>query len=442
MSQPISSQRFWILVTAGILLACTIGFAEPPPFNEPLTLEAALQLAHQTNARLPVARLDVEMAQHAQAEIRARQKLRLLIDGDVIYSPPNSYDTALTDSGEERLQLAAERTLLDGGARAAERKLAATRIALAGARYHQAERDVDLEVRLRFATILATDAEQRARDQTIARLQAYLNLLSDRQRSGQPVSADLLRTQVQLQANEAARIELEGAATRQRMALNVLVGRGPETALDLAPLPEPVSPEGTEGTPWRQAPEVEIARQRGLSAAAELDSARAAGKPQLSARADVGLWGSDTTHLTPGDLGSGASFGDRLNRDAGYSISFNFSWPIDVLNALKEKIATAQLGVEQAEREQAVQELSAHLQYAQARQAMTAAFRRFRVLSNARPTARDAYLEIESRYRGGAATAQEVLAAASAELDASVAAIQAEQTYYEARALVQRWGSP
>jgi outer membrane protein TolC len=72
---------------------------------------------------------------------------------------------------------------------------------------------------------------------------------------------------------------------------------------------------------------------------------------------------------------------------------------------------------------------------------MTAAYQRFQLLSGARPIARDAYLEIESRYRGGAANTLEVLDAASAELEAEMAAIQAERAYYEADALARRWGA-
>lgn len=397
-------------------------------------------MARAANARLPVARLEIEMAQHSAAEVRARQRLRLLVEGDYIYAPPQSYDTALTDTGEERLQLAAERTLLDGGARAAERDLAASGIDLATARYQQTERDVELDVRLRFAAILASEAELRSRRAAIRRLQTYTDLLTGRQRAGQPVSADLLRTRVELQTERADLLALKSDLVQQRMSLNVTLGRAPGAPLSLAPLPAPSPPGDLGKAPWRQTPEVEIARQQSRAAAAELKSARAARRPQLSARADTGLWGSDTTNLTPHDLGAGASFGDRLNRDAGYSFSLNFSWPIDALGAFRERVAAAELGTEQTNKALTVQELDAHLHFAQARHTMATAYRRYRVLSDTQPIARDAYLEIESRYRGGSASALEVLDAATAALNASVQSIQAKHAYYEADALARRWG--
>ena len=64
------------------------------------------------------------------------------------------------------------------------------------------------------------------------------------------------------------------------------------------------------------------------------------------------------------------------------------------------------------------------------------------LLSRAGPAARDAFLEAESRYRGGAATSLEVLDAYSSAVDAAVRFSDAVARYRIARAIADRWGSP
>ena len=56
--------------------------------------------------------------------------------------------------------------------------------------------------------------------------------------------------------------------------------------------------------------------------------------------------------------------------------------------------------------------------------------------------ARDAYLEAESRYRGGAATSLEVIDAYAASIEATVRLSDAVSRYRISRALAERWGTP
>ena len=58
------------------------------------------------------------------------------------------------------------------------------------------------------------------------------------------------------------------------------------------------------------------------------------------------------------------------------------------------------------------------------------------------PEARDAYLQVESRYRGGLASALDVLEAHRAELDAAVLREETIARYRVAEAVLRRWGTP
>ena len=74
-------------------------------------------------------------------------------------------------------------------------------------------------------------------------------------------------------------------------------------------------------------------------------------RPHLALSADVGFWGSDTSRWIPADLKAmdpNANFADRVRRDAGYSFSLTFSWPIFDLGAIRARVAQADLELQQA----------------------------------------------------------------------------------------------
>jgi outer membrane protein TolC len=166
-------------------------------------------------------------------------------------------------------------------------------------------------------------------------------------------------------------------------------------------------------------------------------------KPKLDARFDLGLWGSDTTRLVPRDFAAahpGADFADRLDRDLGYSLSFGFTWPLFDGGARQAREAAARIELEQARRRTEAERVGAERQLALARIAARRSFEQYQLLAEALPQARDAYLETESRYRGGAAGYLDVLDAFTTAVDAEVQAAQVELAYRVARAVELRWG--
>jgi outer membrane protein TolC len=426
-----------------MMLALAAVAAPSPPSDQPLTLERAIEIAQAANARLPVAALDVEIREQMRLEAEAVRRVHLAFDGDLIFAPPNGYDPVVTNSGEERAQLSATKLLYDGGAAAAGIRRAGAQRGAAAARYRQAVRDVDYEVRIRFAELLAAGREITARMEGLERLQGYETLLESRRQAGQAVAADLLRTRV---AMTAARADLLDAETRQdgaRMALNHLMARDPAAPLTPASLPPPAPLAATSPLPWQSVPEIEAARRETDAASAALDVARSERKLHLFLLADAGLWGSDTTHAVPPDFAAthpGATFGDRLRRDLGYSVSLDFSLPLTSFGGIRARIAQAELTLQQAQQSEHATESDAAFEWSLARRVMERAYRQYQLLSGAVPEARDAYLEAESRYRGGAGNSLEVLDAFSKSIETAVRAVGAELTYRQAQALAVRWG--
>jgi len=439
---PVSPRALRALQAAGALLwlAGSILRAE-----EALTLDDALKLARAANARLPLPAFDIDIARARRDEVRAERWLQVAMEGDFVYAPASGYDPILTNLGEARSQLVARQPLLDGGARRAAVADAEAGMAAAGARYRAAEKDLDLEVRSRFVEILEADDEAEIRRAGIDRLTAYRTSLRSRQAAGQPVAGDLLKTDVRAAADEADALEAEQRADAARLELNDLMGREPKAPLRLVPLPEPEAPAGLPADAWTRAPEIAEADAEARSADARLAIARAERRPQLSLRADVGLWGSDTTQMIPPDLRASdpdATVWDRIRRDAGYSFSLSLTWPLWDLGAMRARVAQAEASLQQARQRLEVERREARLQWERADATLRNVYRQINLLTASVPNAHDAYLEAESRYRGGAAAALEVLDAYSSWVEAQVKLAEAVSRYHIARAVAVRWGTP
>jgi outer membrane protein len=430
-------------ITLAAALAVSVGGAATG--QAPLTLEDALRAAETANAQLPVAAREIDIAREKAREARADLWLKLAAVGDLIYAPSYGYDPIVTNLGEERIQLAVQQPIYDGGARRAAVALAEAGLSAAGARYRQSERDLDLAVRSRYDEWVEAQSEIDARGRGLERLRSYRTWLKSRQASGQGIASDVLRTEVRISSEEANLLEAEQRRDEARLELNDLMGRDPEEPLTLAALPEPGPGAAALPDAWQTAPELAAAEAETRAAAAGVRIARAERKIHLLAAADAGLWGSDTEHLIPPDLEAshrGATLGDRLRRDAGYSLSLGFVWPLWDTGGIRARIAESENAHRQAELVQEAERRRARLEWERAHRVRGDVYRQIEVLSRAVPGARDSYLEAESRYRGGAATSLEVLDAYAAWIDTQVRLADAVMRCRIAEALEMRWGTP
>jgi outer membrane protein TolC len=411
----------------------------------PITLDDALREARAANAKLPIPAYDVAIARERLAEARAERWLKVAVEGEFVYAPPSGYDPVVTDLGVFRLQGVARQPLSEGGARRAAIARAEADVEAAGGRYRIAEKDLDLEVVTRFNELVAARDELRSRREGLARLDRYHTSLESRRASGQAVAPDLLRTEVRIASEKADALEAERRLEEARIALNDLMGRAPDSALELSFLDFPDLSAPAESQAWQTTPEVLAASAEVRAANAELAAAAAERKPHLTLSADAGFWGSDTSRLVPLDLkmaNPDASLGDRIRRDAGYSFALSLSWPVFDFGAMRARVAQARDALDQAKQKAEVARRDSRRQWEQARIGLAALAREIRLLAEAEPRARDAYLEAESRYRGGTATSLEVIDAYAASVDAAVRLSEAVSRYRILRALAARWSNP
>ena len=412
--------------------------AFPVLTQETLTLDQALSEARAANLRLPLPAFEVQVLHARQREAIAEKWLKVAVEGGFIYAPfySHGYDPIITNLGEARIQVAARQPIYAGGSIVAGIERANAAAAAGEARYRIAERDLELEVRSRYYELDSALAEQAIRQSAIERIRGYLRLLEGRKASGQAVAGDVYRTQVRADLEESNRLDAAQHSDDARLELNALLGREPAGALSLAPLPSPDEPVTRDvAAPWENAPEIVQARAEARGAEAETVIARSERLPHLSLGADMGLWTADTMHLN-------ADFWNRLWFNRGYSVSMLLSWSIWDRGALDSRIAAADLGFQQAQRAVEAERHDAYTKWAQAMAAEKRLYEQMTLLTRVVPEARDSYLEAESRYRGGAGTALEVLDAYAAATEAAVKLNDVTARYRIAQAVAARWSAP
>lgn len=397
--------------------------------QEPLSLSAALREADSANALLPVARSGAAAAAQRVRAAEGRLWPSLSVEGDVHDGTPADYA-----AGDARLQLVADQVIYDGGALAAGVRVSRAEARSASARYRVAQKDLELAVRSRFSELLMIQDELAIRRDGIARLETYLSGIEARQAAGQGVAGDILRTRVRLGAERASATDSERRLADARLGLNDLLGRDPAAPLVLAPLPPPTPPQADSAGPWPVPPDVRQAAADADAARAALGLARAGRRPALSLSANAGAQ----------PIFEGTAAGAVLNTGSGLGLeaTLSLSWPVWDRGVYRARLAEARIRAEQAAQVDTVVRRQARLAWRQATEDLRKAYEEVATRARTVPTARDSYLQAQSLYRGGGATALEVLDAHTAWIDASTAYAGAVLAYRLAEARVERWSTP
>jgi outer membrane protein len=393
----------------------------------PLTLEDALREARAANAQLPVAALEVDIARASVREAKAARSPTVGIVSSINAGGPLAYTTS-----QGAAQVVGEASILDGGLRRANINAANYRLVGAGAGFRVAQKDLDLAVRLQFSEFLRAQTEIEFRQQGLERLKTYTSQIAARRAAGQPIGSDLLSTQVRVGTDEAALEDAARALDEARLQLNNLMGRDPEQPLSLAPLTIPESPSTFEPAAWLTTPDVRAAEANTAAARAAIAAAESERKPQVQVSANVGalpVFGSDS--------GTGPNSGTGI----GGAVLLSLSWPFYDGGVVRARVDRAKLEAQQALDSEIVVKKQMRLSSSFAAAQLTRLFQQIETWRRTIPNARDAYLQTQSMYAGGVATALEVLDAYSAWVDANQAYADAVNRYRQAEANYIRWGS-
>jgi outer membrane protein TolC len=393
-----------------------------------LTLDEALREARNANAHLPVAALGVDIARASVREVKASRAPTIALTSGINTGGPLTYTTS-----QGAAQVVGAATLLDGGLRRANISAANYRLQVAGAGFRVAEKDVDLVVRLWFSEFLRAEDEIAFRQQGLERLRSYLSQVQGRRAAGQPVGSDLLTTQVRVGTEEAALADAKRALDEAALQLNDLMGRVPDAPLTIAPLPPPGPPAIIGGAPWLATPDVRAAEANTAATQAGIAATRSERRPQLQVSANAGA-----LPVFGRDLGTGPNSGSGL----GGAVLFSLSWPFFDGGVFRARLDRARLEAQQAQDSEIVVKRHVRFSSQLAAAQLTRLYQQVETWNRNIPTARDAYLQTQSMYTGGVATALEVLDAYTSWINANQAYTDAVVRYRQAEANYIRWGTP
>lgn len=427
MSHPLRRAREHFAVLFLGALAST-GLSAQSTALDPgaITLDEALAEAHRANAQLPVAQFQVLQAQARVQQARGALYPSLALDGDMHGGAPQAYA-----SNDALTRVLLQTPIYSGGELRAGIKRGEAEVDASTAGYKVSVRDVDLAVRVTYGRMLMDEAARELRQRATERLQAYLGVVRARQSAGQGIASDVLRTQQRIAAAQADLAAAERDREEARTTLNDLLGRTPDGPLSLVALPDPVPPAQSAEQPWLSIPDVEQSDAGVRASQANLEATRAGRRPHLGLEAEVGQQWGGAGNPAPFNIGTGA----------GGQVLLTFSLPIWDKGVFHARIDEANAALKEAQQRKTIVERAAHLGWIQAVNSVRNLYREYRARRDEADTARDAYLQTESTYRGGRSSALDVLDAYDAWLQSNQALLDVIYNYRVAQANLNRWGT-
>lgn len=398
----------------------------------PVTLDDALRAAQAFNAQLPVAARGVDIARAVVRENRASRYPSLALATGVNAGGPIAYTQS-----QGAIQVVGSDTLFAGGRLRASIRAARYRVEGAGAGFRAVQKDVDLAVRLRFSELLRAESEITFRQQGIERLNTYLTRVQQLRAAGQPVGGDVLTTQVRLGSEQAFFADAARARDAARLQLNDLMGREPNAPLTVVPLPDPPPPPApvdlAAAAPWVATPEIREAAANSAATQAGIAVARSERRPEVLVSSSLGALPT---------FGQNVGTGPNSGAGLGGAVFLSLTLPFFDGGTYRARLDQAQLYAQQARDSETVVRRQVRLSYQLASADLTRLYEQVETWARNVPIARDAYLQTQSIYNGGAATALEVLDAYTSWINANQLYADAVLRYRGAEANYLRWGTP
>lgn len=282
---------------------------EPPAAGSAMNLEACVREALLSNPTAQEVLAAASAAEEAAAAAGAaflpeaslsltsrRFESRAFLPSTLsaLAGPDASFSPVIGPVNQHAYALRASYTLFDGGRRRARKnqaKAGAEEIRAGAARTRV---DLVYEVhRAYFGLLLAKESLQVA-ESGLARCREHLRLAEERHREGAVPLLDVLRAQAIAADAEVAKVHAASEVEVARGTLNALLGRSPESPLEITALPEepgegprPSLEELLASAPARR-PEVTAAAEHRQTALYRLAEARSAYLPTIRVEASIG----------------------------------------------------------------------------------------------------------------------------------------------------------
>ena len=198
------------------------------PNVAPITLDQAEQIAQQTNPEVRVAARKVSMAEAHVSGAGALEDPSVMYRGwQVPLTQPWNYNAAMN-------MFMVGQTFPGPGKRALRSQVAGDAIGVAKAELEAKKREITAAVRRAFYDLLRTHDELRVHDEQVATARQAFEAARIKYSVGKVPQQDVLKAQVALTKLIEHLVMLEQDAELSRATLNTLLGRSPDSLLEVS----------------------------------------------------------------------------------------------------------------------------------------------------------------------------------------------------------------
>jgi outer membrane protein TolC len=331
--------------------------------------------------------------------------------------PPNPpREISVVRPSTQLLNLELRQSIYDGGRFTANIRSARYFVDASDALLQATRAQLTLRVTEAYADVLAAQALEEVARQSVERVQVVLKTAKARLEAGVAPRFDVLRAEAELAAAQEQLLTAQNAVALAKAALNQLLGRPTNAPIEVAPLPEPI-------TPSSEALQTETFLTQALAHRPELRSAEA----QIQAA-------QERVNFAKADKNPLLFLSSNYQRQTETGFSRDYAWSVNLIvqfpifdsgrreSVLQEQEALLQQAL--AQREQLQRQIA--LEVEQAVRNYQVALQRLNTARAALASAEEAFRLARVRYEAGVGTQVEVL-------DAQVALTQARAN--EVRAL-------
>lgn len=408
------------------LLVLSMCLASPAAAQVPLTVDAAVSAAMQRNPALAAASAAVDRADAERLAARGAWFPRLNLSEGVQRGdqPVFAFGALLSarqftaaDFAIDRLNRPGATTLhttrasisqqiFDGGRTSGQRAEATARLAAAQADADAAAHAVVIGVTTTIGQVASLDVMAAALDAALAAAREDQHRAQRRRDAGTATDADVLAADVHVIDLQQRRLQLSADRAAAAAQLNRLIGAAVDAPVTLAPLPaQGEAPSAPLATLLEQAesarPELRRADAQVLMAVAGQQQAGSVWWPQVAAQAGL-EW-------------NGLDFGSRSRS---WVVGGELRWSVSLSDADRARTRAAASARVAAEHARDDVRASIHVEVVSALRRREAAVARLAVGEAAVTHATERARVTRNRYDAGLASMTDVLAAASAVLDA------------------------
>jgi TolC family type I secretion outer membrane protein len=409
----------------------TIAAADTQPARA-VTLQQALQLAHESNPQVVGATGAISSAQAAERSARGAYLPSLSVNAGSSLAGANTFGTG-TAAGVDGMSdsysagLSASYDVYTGGRRTAERTAARAETRAAEATLTAQRANVSLDVEKAFYEVLRTEDLTTVAQSRIQRAEEGVTAAQQRLQLGSATRSDLLRAQLELNTARGDLLQARTERDAAQLSLGRLVGadeavtatRGDESQVrSLTDAEASALLASIQG----EAPSVLAARAQTESAAAGIDAARSQYLPSVSVSSGYS-WQNQNPAL---DESRGS-----------WSVGIGVSYPIFNGYQREESVVRARAQQTTAQAQLADAQRAVRTQAASSIGQLRLAEQRIELAEQALATAQEDLRVQRERYRLGSSTILDLLTSQEAVVQAETDVVTARYDHQIARAELQ-----